>query len=113
MFTNSDQRVIRFMMKWLESFYQIKPNSLKFSLMVNVTHRDRQSKILDFWKSYLGIPADRFRKTVYIKSKRKKFFENREDYMGTLTIAVLKSTDLCYKILGQIEGLLALNIGPA
>lgn len=106
MFTNSDPKIIRFMMKWFRKFYDISTDQLTCSVLINISHKERENEIKKFWSNQIDIPIRGFRKTKLVRSKSKKIYENPNDYYGTLTFSVTKSADLCYKILGQIYGMM-------
>ena len=58
------------------------------------------------WSSLLAIPKDQFRKTILIKSKSKKTYENRDIHLGTIILRVQSSSDLQYRVLGLLNGLM-------
>lgn len=113
MFTNSDPKIIKFMLKWFRKFYGIKKVQTVFSVSINITHHEREVVVRGFWSKYLDVPLSQFRKTKLVKTRHKKIYENHNNYYGTLTFSVLKSSDLCYKILGQMDGLLGAKIMSA
>lgn len=106
MFTNSDPKIINFMIKWFRKFYNINNNQLTCSVLINISHKERENEIKKFWSKQINIPSDQFRKTKLVKAKSKKVYANPKDYYGTLTFSVIRSTDLCYRILGQIHGMM-------
>lgn len=107
MFTNSDPKIIKFMIKWFRRFYKISTKQLTCSVLINISHKERENEIIKFWSSRIGIPFGNFRKTKFVTSKSKKIYENSNEYYGTFTFSVRKSADLCYKILGQIHGMMS------
>ncbi|HXK41022.1 MAG: hypothetical protein A3G45_00315 [Candidatus Staskawiczbacteria bacterium RIFCSPLOWO2_12_FULL_37_15] len=106
MFTNSDPKIIRFMIGWFKEFYNININKMTCSVLINISHKHREKEIKKFWSKQLNMPISQFRKTKIVKSKNKKIYDNPQDYHGTFTFSVIKSADLCYKILGQIYGMM-------
>lgn len=105
-FVNSDPRIIRFMMLWLRDFFDVSDDRFHASVLINEIHKSRESDILNFWSQYLHISMDQFHRTTYVHSTQKKRYENHDKYYGVFRLAVLKSTDLYYKIAGLMEGLL-------
>jgi hypothetical protein len=105
-FVNSDPRLIKFMLGWFERFFQIPLNGISFRLMINEIHKHRENRVLEFWSSYLGVPAAQFRRTTFVHSKQAKIYQNHNRYFGTMHFTVLKSSHLLYIISGLIEGLL-------
>ena len=105
-FTNSDPKIIKFMLKWFKCFFNKNPEELAFYVYINESHREREEVVQNYWINYLNVPSSQFRKTVFIKSKQKKIYENHNNHFGTLHCEVLKSSDLLYKISGLTEALL-------
>ena len=105
-FVNADPRVVLFMMRWLRKFFKKETEDFAVSVLINESHRSRQQTVLRFWSEYLDIPANQFRKTIFVQVKTKKEYLNHENYYGTLRFTVLKSTELYYIISGFMEGLL-------
>lgn len=105
-FTNSDPRIIKFMLKWFETFFNKSFEEISFYIYINESHKERGVVVKSYWVNYLNVPASQFRKLVFIKSKHKKIYENHNNHFGTLHCEVLKSSDLLYKINGLTEALL-------
>ena len=97
MIVNSDPRVISFMIRWFGMF-NIPKNRLIVSVLVNVVHKNRETQIIEFWSSFLAIKKEQFRKTIFVRTKQKKHYENSDKYYGTLRLKVSKGTDLSYEI---------------
>lgn len=108
-FTNSDPRIIKFMLGWFKEFFNIFNNQITFYVYLNEIHRDRENFVLSYWSNYLNVPMSRFKKVTFIKSVQKKIYENHNVHYGTLHCEVLKSGDLLYRIMGLIEGLIGSN----
>lgn len=105
-FTNSNPKIIKFMVRWFREFFKISSNQIAFYVYINQIHRNREKVVVDYWSSYLGIPLARFKRVTFIKSIQKKVYENHNTHYGTLHCEVLKSKDLLYRICGLFEGLL-------
>ena|SRR3989338_8094362 len=97
-FTNSDPRVINFMLRWFQVFYGISANNLRCSVLINIIHKIRDEKIKKFWQKYLKIKSDRFTNIRYVKTKQRKIYANYENYYGTFSFRINKSTHLLYKL---------------
>ena len=106
-FTNSDPQIIKFILYWLRVFFRVAPEEICIAILINQNHRPRDPVIKDYWSQYLSIPVNQFRSTIFLKSKRKKTYENHDSYYGTVKVRVLKSSGLCYRILGLIHGFMA------
>jgi tRNA G10 N-methylase Trm11 len=109
-FINSDPRVIKFMVQWFEKFFSVKRADFTASVVINDSHMERENTVNKFWAHYLDFKPEQFRKMVFVKSRQKKVYENHHNYFGTFRFRILKSTDLCYKILGLIGGLLGFQV---
>ncbi len=97
-FTNSDPRMVNFMLRWFRRFYNIATKDIKCSILINVTQRKRENEVKRFWQKYLKIRPDSFTKTRYSKSKQRKLYVNQDEYFGTFNFRVRKSTRLLYLI---------------
>ena len=104
-FTNSDYRMILFILKWLKEICKISNDRLTLQVKINKIHKDRVKKIENYWSKLTGIPLSQFNKTVLIKTEPKKIYPNYDNYYGTLRITVRQGTQLRRKINGWIEGL--------
>ncbi len=105
-FTNSDPKIIKFVMRWLEECFNVTREQLMASVLINEMHRYREREVVDYWARIMNLPMSQFRKTRYARVKNKKVYENNDTYFGTLTIVVLKSSDLFYRIQGLMDALL-------
>jgi transposase-like protein len=112
-FVNSDPRVIDLILRWLEKFFAVPRTGIAPSILINHIHKPRITVVQTFWSRYLGIPASQFRATTFVKTKHKKVYKNHDNYFGTLRFQVLKGTELSYRIMGLIEGLLQHTKKPA
>jgi len=100
--TNSDPRLILFMVGWIEKFFSIKPKILKARL--NIYSQQNEKQIIKFWSELLNIPIVNFGKS-YVKPKNKGY-KKKNLYYGTIRIEVPKSADICCRINGWINGTL-------
>jgi len=105
-FTNSDPKIIKFMIKWFKLIMGVSQDRFTLNVLINELHKNRAKNILSFWSDVTGVSDNQFNKTVFIKSKSKKIYENSDRYFGTLAIRVKKSSQIQYKILGLMDGLL-------
>lgn len=109
-FTNSDPSLIKFMQNWLREFLNISSENLKFYIIINIIHKDREEIVKKFWSNYLHIKNSQFGKVFYVITKQKKVYENHHFYYGTMHMQVLKSADLSCKIRGLLDGFLSSNL---
>lgn len=97
--TNSDPRLIAFMVIWFEKIFKVPRTTLKAYL--NIYPQQKESEIKKFWSDVTGIPQARFGKT-FIKPPNKGFKKNNL-YYGTIKITVPKSVNLKHRIFGWAE----------
>ncbi|OGY97577.1 MAG: hypothetical protein A2855_00245 [Candidatus Liptonbacteria bacterium RIFCSPHIGHO2_01_FULL_57_28] len=105
-FTNSNPALIRLMILWLKRNFRISRERIYCRILINEIHADRVAMVERQWSSLLAIPKDQFRKTILIKSKSKKTYENRDIHLGTIILRVQSSSDLQYRVLGLLNGLM-------
>lgn len=111
-FTNSDPRMIRFIIRWLQESCKIPREKIYSRICINSIHKGRINVINEFWSKNTSIPLKQFTKPTFINVKSKKRYLNSSEYFGTLRIKVRQSTNLRRKISGWIGGL-ANNTLPA
>lgn len=104
-FTNSDYRVILFMIKWFKKFCKVSDDRFSFQIKINKIHSDRIKTVERYWLKILKMPASKFNKTIFIKSKSKKVYSNFNNYFGTMRITVRECPNLRQKINGWVGGL--------
>ena len=104
-FTNSDPRMILFMLKWFKEICGVSDDRFSLQVKINKIHKNRIIKIEKYWSKITNIPFSQFNKTVLIKTKSKKVYPNNNNYYGTLRITIRRGTPIRRKINGWIEGL--------
>lgn len=104
-FCNSDPTMIKLFIIWLEVCFEEKREHLTAIVGINQIHAFREKEVKCYWSDILHIPLEQFRKSSFKKAKSKKIYDNIDCHFGTLSIRVVKSTNLYYKIMGLIRGL--------
>ncbi len=99
-FTNSNSDIINIILLWLTKILKIKRSDIVLNVIINSAHTKREDDIRYFWSQKTKIPITQFNKTIFIKSKNKKVYDNFSNHFGTLVIRVKKSSLLQYKVLG-------------
>ena len=107
-FTNSDPRMVNFMLRWFRKFYNVAARNIRCSILINAAQGERENKVKRFWQKYLKIPPASFTKTRYSKFKQRKIYANRDKYFGTFNFRVRKSTKLLYLINALTNRLLSI-----
>ena len=100
--TNSDPRLILFMVRWIESIFQIKPNCLKAHLNIYSQQNDHDLK--RFWSDLTKIPFENFGKT-FVKPANKGYKKNNL-YYGTIKVYIPKGTDMKHRVYGWTRAVL-------
>jgi len=109
-FTNSDPKMVLFMLEWFKNCCKVSNNRFSFRVGINEIHKDRVKKVEKYWSQLTGIPLSQFNKVSLKKTKIKKIYKNYNEYYGTLRIKVRQGTRLRRKIDGWIEGLISSKI---
>lgn len=100
--TNSDPRLILFMVHWIEKIFKIKRNTLKARL--NMYQQQDDMNLKKFWSDLTGIPFKNFGKS-YIKPQGKNYKTNNL-YYGTVRIEVPKSGNYIHQVYGWTQAVL-------
>jgi len=105
-FSNSDPRMIKIYLKWLNECLGIHPGEIVFEIYIHETHKKSIAELASYWSKVTEFPILKFSKVYFKKNKVHSFRKNRGlNYSGVLRISVRKSTDLNRKIMGWIEGI--------
>jgi len=104
-FTNSDPKMILFILKWLREICKIPVEKLSLQIKINKLHKNRIRDVENYWSKLTKVSLNQFNKTILIKSSIKKIYPNANVHYGTLRIVVRQGTKLRRKIHGWIEGL--------
>lgn len=99
---NSDPAIVLFARDWFE-ILGVSRDMFMPRIFISDTHRSREKKLLAYWSNILGIPKQQFGKTIFLRGRPKKIYENHNSYYGVLALRVRKSTTLKYRILGLIK----------
>jgi transposase len=104
-FVNSDPQMVLFIYNWFRECLGVNKEDFIVRISINEIHKPRINKVLKFWSDLLQLPKSQFRKTIYIKIKPKKIYENHDIYYGMLALRVRRSSNLLYRIDGLIEAI--------
>lgn len=100
-FTNSDPKMIEFMMRWFRKICKVPEAKFRIALQIMVLHD--KTEIEKFWSKITRVSLANFNKTIIkhtsIKGKR------RPSYMGTCSIRI-SDKNLFRKIMGWKLGVL-------
>lgn len=105
-FSNSDPKMIKIFLKWLQSICKIPKSEIYFRVSLHETAADKLKEVQKYWSNVTGFPIKNFQKIYWKKHKINTKRKNvGKKYFGLLNIYVRKSTNLNRKILGWIEGI--------
>ena len=99
---NSDPAVVRMARDWFEQL-GVEREMFTPRIFVSGAHRAREVALMTFWSKILEISPAQFGKTVFLRKRGKKVYENHDSYYGVLALRVRRGTTLRYHILGLIE----------
>lgn len=105
-FSNSDPRMVLFMMNWFKSVCGISNDQFAIQIRINIIYKDNIREIENFWSETLKIPLEQFTKTIIIKTKLKKVYPDCNNYYGTIRVKIRRGTLLRRRIDGWIDGLI-------
>ena len=108
-FTNSNKKIIKFMIEWFKHFYNIDDMGVKFSVHINIIHKNREKEIISFWKKYLRTKPENFTSIRYTKTIQAKKYKNHNSYYGTIDFRIKKSTNLLYRLNALTDRLLSVR----
>ena len=105
---NSDPRIIKFMVRWFNEFFEIKPE--EFTIHLHLHSGQDENKMKFYWSKITDVPLQNFCKS-FVKPEGSGYRKNIL-YNGTVKLTVKRkgSTYLLFKILGGINGFLSLVI---
>ena len=89
-FSNSDPVIIKFVMRWFREILNVAEGRFIMRIMINRIHKERLNDVNMHWSKETGIPIEQFRKSILIKSKNEKIYENHFHHYGTLCIGIAK-----------------------
>ncbi len=104
-FSNSDPVIVKFIMKWFREVLKVSEDRFMMRITINRVHQKRLNDVNAYWSRRTDIPIEQFRKTILIKAKNEKIYENHFQHYGTLCVGIAKSSDLFYQIMGWLEAL--------
>lgn len=105
--SNSDARLIAFMMKWFREYCGVPEGKLRAYLHLHSGQDEQAMKV--FWANVTGLPISQFGKS-YVKKEGTGHRKNIL-YRGTIRISIC-DTNLLWKIHGWIQGACDTILGP-
>lgn len=97
---NTDPRIIKFFIKWLNKFFRISKDKLKAFLHLYESMDIEKEK--DFWKNELGFDSRQFYKPYITKNKKASFLYKESFRHGTCSV-LFNNTIIKRKIMMAIK----------
>lgn len=103
-FSNSDPRMVRFMVSWFREFCKVPETKFRGALWIHDNLDELEAK--NFWSKLARIPLKQFHKSYVAKNKvgSRKIRKQKHEY-GVFSIR-LSNTKLKRRMLGWIDGIL-------
>ena len=102
-FTNSDPNMIVVYIQWLKMVFGVNVKDLLLRVSINIAHKNRISKIEQFWQKVTDTTPEQFSRPSYIKTNQKKKFSDNSSYFGTLRVKVRGGKRKKNEILAAID----------
>ncbi|KKS31663.1 MAG: hypothetical protein UU93_C0015G0002 [Candidatus Amesbacteria bacterium GW2011_GWA2_42_12] len=104
-FTNSDPKMIRLFLNWLDKICDIKASEITFSIYIHENNKNRLELVKEYWADITGFKKDDFLQIYFKKGNIKTLRKNIDNsYFGVLRVKVKASSILQRKIAGWIKG---------
>jgi len=100
-FTNSDSKIIRAALAWLNESYDIPIKNIIARLTINLRYKTQTERLINMWVRETGIPRSQFGKPTFIRGYNGSKLGD-DTYRGTLRIKVRRGTSLRRRILASI-----------
>lgn len=101
---NSDPKVLKVAKLWFLECMEVTSSDFRPYIYIARQHIDREEIIIKYWVKELGIPRSQFKSPIYINQKPMQKYENHDSYYGVVSLRILKSTNLKYRIMALLEG---------
>lgn len=108
-FTNSDPRMIKFYIIWLQTTFKVSSADLIARVSINSSHQSRVEEVERYWSKTTGISRTQFTKISLLQSQSKKVYADNEHHYGTLRIKVRRGTTMRREVLGAIAEIGVMN----
>ncbi len=100
-FTNSDSRIIRVILVWLNEYYAVPTERIIARLTINLRYENQNERLTNMWVRETGIPRIQFGKPTFIRGYNGSKLDDHT-YRGTLRIKVRRGTSLRRRVLASI-----------
>ena len=101
-FSNSDPRLIKFMMKWLRECCSVSNKKLRAYLYLHTGQSEK--KMQQFWCKITKIPLEQFNKTIFKPENIANHKHPNSEYKGTIKIQIFDE-NLKHRVFTWIEQL--------
>lgn len=105
-FSNSDPRMIRLFILWLERCASVSRSDITCSIYIHESHRTNTERAVEYWSMHTQFPKENFTQIYFKKNKINTKRRNIGDlYYGLLRVTIAKSSTLNRKIAGWTNGI--------
>jgi hypothetical protein len=101
-FSNSDPKLVKFMMRWFREICRVPNKKIKACLYLHTGQNEEKMK--KYWERIIDIPLGQFNKTIFKQEGSASRKYNRNQYKGTIKVQIFDE-DLKHRILAWIEQL--------
>ncbi|EKD85617.1 MAG: hypothetical protein ACD_37C00672G0001 [uncultured bacterium] len=102
---NSDPKMIKFLLLWLQRCFSISSLDIRCRVGINYIHIKRENIVKEYWSRITSVPLAQFTRTSFKKVENKKLYDNFNDHYGTLSVEIVQPSRFYGKIIGLIDGL--------
>lgn len=107
-FSNSNPRIIRFMMRWFREFCQIPREKFRGAIWIHENLDELKAR--KYWSKITQIPLGRFQKSYIAKNKTKSRKIRKQLHKYGVFAIRISSAEIQRKILGWIAGILGESV---
>lgn len=107
-FSNSNPRIIRFMMRWFREFCQIPKEKFRGAIWIHENLDELKAR--KYWSKITQIPLSQFQKSYIAKNKTKSRKIRKQLHKYGVFAVRVSSAEIQRKILGWIAGILGESV---
>lgn len=105
-FTNSDPKMVKFFMLWLEKVLKISKDRIAFEIYIHKNYEKDIGRVVKYWQGVLNVSDEKLIKVYYKKHSIKTNRKNIGNvYNGILVIRVKTSSTYLRQITGWVRGI--------
>ncbi len=102
-FSNSNPKIIGFMMSWFRDYCHVRESCFRGQIWIHNNQNKRRAK--EYWSRLMKIPPNQFRKTYVVNTKKSKKIRKKIHKYGVCSIRISRA-NLQRKIVGWMSGVI-------